>query len=109
MIRFGVLLFFSLVIVSSSPIWHKEKITELDQLEQVPLGFPIHFMKQSTSLTPMEEDLPIYVSMMDIREHRIYDFSVFLFLLNVFLIFSLMNMIAKVFDLIVGRKGKRRE
>jgi hypothetical protein len=84
----------SLFIVATSPVWKSTKITELNELNSVPLGFPISFMEQSTTLTPMESDLPIYVSLMNPMEGNIIkNFSVFVFIIDVIIVFSVIYLI----------------
>ncbi|MBM6617887.1 hypothetical protein [Bacillus suaedaesalsae] len=96
--RFIVLFITSVFIVISSPVWKQTKVTEMEQLQHVPLGFPFSFMNQSTSLTPMPSDLPIYVSMMDIRENGIDDFSLFVLTVDVFIVFYGMYVVVKLLD-----------
>jgi hypothetical protein len=96
----------SFVLVLTSPVWKPTKVTNLEELGSVPLGFPLSFMDYRTTLTPMESDLPIYVSLTMSRHSYTYNFSNTLFIINVIITFLLILTTSSLYKKFIIRGSK---
>jgi hypothetical protein len=67
------LFFISLIIgwlaVSIAPIFDTVIVSNSNDLSHLRLGFPLPIIEQHTSLTPMEDDFPLAVGLLNPQEN----------------------------------------
>jgi hypothetical protein len=95
------LIFISLIIgwllVSISPLFDSVIVKNSNDLSHLRLGFPLPIIEQQTSLTPMEDDFPLTVGLLNPQENPTdllffnYVFSILIITLSAYVCIVTMN------------------